>query len=280
MQTRTEHRLGGGELPKDQRLASYMTHELRAPLTSVHSALNLLEDQLRDRLQPDEKQLLAIALKNTDRLAGLITDILDFSKIQAGKMTVERQPLDPGALLQEAVDSLQAWAITRGVRLLRRAEGPLPRVRGDAKRIVQVLTNLISNAIKFTPAGGRVEVFAGLGRMEHSGTIVFSVKDTGPGVAPEDRGRLFHCFEQSALGTKVSGGTGLGLTLAKSMVELQGGRIWVESWKGLGATFRFTIPIVDEDLSEPVELYPKPAEYHGLLVGAFRRLNAVLAAFF
>ncbi|MCX5789295.1 MAG: HAMP domain-containing sensor histidine kinase [Elusimicrobia bacterium] len=263
MQTRTEHRLGGGELPKDQRLASYMTHELRAPLTSVHSALNLLEDQLRDRLQPDEKQLLAIALKNTDRLAGLITDILDFSKIQAGKMTVERQPLDPGALLQEAVDSLQAWAITRGVRLLRRAEGPLPRVRGDAKRIVQVLTNLISNAIKFTPAGGRVEVFAGLGRMEHSGTIVFSVKDTGPGVAPEDRGRLFHC-----------------LTLAKSMVELQGGRIWVESWKGLGATFRFTIPIVDEDLSEPVELYPKPAEYHGLLVGAFRRLNAVLAAFF
>src|SRR5579885_3051364 len=105
---------------EDPKMASYMTHELRAPLTSIRSALSLLEEQLRDRLQADERQVLSLALKNTDRLAGLINDILDYSKLEAGKMKMENAPLDPGALMQEAVDSLQAWAITRGVRLARR----------------------------------------------------------------------------------------------------------------------------------------------------------------
>ncbi|MBI4348853.1 MAG: HAMP domain-containing histidine kinase [Elusimicrobia bacterium] len=269
------------EAEKEQKLASYMTHELRAPLTSVRSALGLLEEQLATRLQPDEQQVLTLAMKNADRLAGLINDILDFSKIQAGKMSMQLETLDPLALLQEAVDSLQAWALARGVRLVRGpSAGGLPRVRGDARRITQVLTNLLSNAIKFTPAGGRVEVSARMGRAEHTGTIVFSVKDTGCGIPQQDLEKIFRCFEQSAEGRKTSNGTGLGLTLAKSMVELQGGRIWAESWKGLGSTFHFTIPIVSEDLAVPVEVYPRSPEYHGLLVDVFRRLNAVVAAFF
>ena len=266
---------------KEQRLASYMTHELRAPLTSVRSALGLLEEQLDGRLQADERHVLSLALKNADRLAGLINDILDFSKVQSGKMSMQLETLDPQALIQEALESLQAWSISRGVRLSRAADvAGLPRVRGDARRIVQVLTNLISNAIKFTPAGGRVEVTARMGRNEHTGTIVFAVKDSGCGIPSQDLEKVFHAFEQSAEGRKMSNGTGLGLTLAKSMVELQGGRIWAESWKGLGSTFHFTVPIVSEDLSVPVEVYAKPTEYHGLLVDAFRRFNAVLAAFF
>ncbi|MBI4425607.1 MAG: HAMP domain-containing histidine kinase [Elusimicrobia bacterium] len=277
---KTEAAVRRPEPSKDQRLASYMTHELRAPLTSVRSALGMLEEQLDDRLQPDERQVLSLALKNADRLAGLINDILDFSKLQAGKMALERAPLEPQALIQEAVDSLQAWAIRKGVRLARGPSAGLPRVRGDARRLTQVLTNLISNAIKFTPAGGRVEVGARMGRAEHTGTIVFVVKDSGCGIPPEDVERIFQCFEQSALGAKTSEGTGLGLTLAKSMVELHGGRIWAESWRGLGSTFQFTIPIVAEDLGKPVEVYPKAPEYHGLLVDLFKRFNAVVAAFF
>ena len=266
---------------KDQRLASYMTHELRAPLTSIRSALGMLEELLKSRLQPDERQILSLALKNSDRLAFLINDILDFSKVQAGKMSLALAPADPHALIQETVDSLQAWAISKGVRLGRvKADGPLPRVNGDAQRILQVLTNLLSNAIKFTPAGGRVEASARMGRSEHAGTIVFSVRDSGCGIAAQDLERIFNCFEQSSLGVKVSGGTGLGLTLAKAMVELHGGRIWAESWRGLGSTFHFTIPILTQDLAQPVEVYPKATEYHGLFVDAFRRLSAVVAAFF
>ena len=266
---------------KEQRLASYMTHELRAPLTSIRSALGLLEEQLDGRLQADERQVLSLALKNSDRLAGLINDILDFSKLQSGRMSMQLAACDPQALIDEALGSLQSCSITRGVRLSRAASiTGLPRVRGDARRIVQVLTNLISNAIKFTPAGGRIEVSARLGRSEHTGTIVFAVKDTGCGIPAQDLEKVFHAFEQSAEGKKICNGTGLGLTLAKSMVELQGGRIWAESWKGLGSTFHFTVPIVTEDLSVPVEVYAKPTEYHGLLVNAFRRLNAVLAMFF
>ncbi len=267
--------------PQEQQTASYMTHELRAPLTSVRSALGLLQEQLQDRLSRDEKQVLDLAVKNANRLAGLINDILDFSKIQAGKMRLRAEPTDCRLLLQEAWGSLQAWAISKGIRLVRlRGQAPMPRVQADSKRTLQVLVNLVSNAIKFTPAGGKIELSTALGSGEHEGTVVFSVKDTGCGIAPEDLSRIFHCFEQSAAGVKASEGTGLGLTLAKAMVELQGGRIWAESWKGVGATFRFTLPIAREDQSRPVVVYPKPAEYHGALFSLFRRLNAFLATFF
>jgi signal transduction histidine kinase len=145
---------------------------------------------------------------------------------------------------------------------------------------VQVLVNLLSNAIKFTPEGGRIEVSAAPGRDEHLGTIVFTVKDTGPGIPGKDIERIFRCFEQSALGAKTSKGTGLGLTLAKAMVELQGGRIWAESAQGLGATLTFTLPISRSDTARPVMTYPQRAEYHGLLVNWFRRLNSLMLAIF
>jgi len=276
-------RLAAKSAPADpeQQIASYMTHELRAPLTSIRSALSILRDQLDGRLAPDERQILALAARNTERLGSLIDDILDFGKVRAGKMTMSLEALRPEELVAEAVDSMRSWAVAKGLRLVCvEPEDPLPRVFADRRRTVQVLVNLLSNAIKFTPAGRKVEVIAARGRHEHLGTIAFKVKDSGPGIPRQDLERIFHCFEQSALGAKASQGTGLGLTLAKAMVELQGGRIWAESWQGLGATLVFTLPILQSDMARPVEAYPRPTEYHGLLVDVFRRMNAFVTALF
>jgi signal transduction histidine kinase len=264
----------------ERKLASHMTHELRAPLTSIRSALGILLMQLGERLAPEERQILQMAVRNSERLDSLINDIMDFSKIRAGKMSVEPAAADPRELIQEAIESLRSWATAKGVRLVRaETDEPAPRVFADRRRTVQVLINLLSNAIKFTPSGGKVEVSAVLGRFDHAGAVLFKVKDTGPGIPAADIERVFRSFEQSALGRKSSQGTGLGLTLAKAMVELQDGRIWAESWKGLGATFLFTLPIHTGE-TRPVKLYPEPVRYHGLLTSIYKRLNSVVAALF
>lgn len=261
-------------------VASYLTHELRAPLTSIVSALMLLKEHLGAALKPEQNQILELALKNGDRLGMLINDILDYNKLQAGHMQLEAHATPARKLIREAVDSLNAWAVTKGVKLLRiPAEELLPRVQADAHRIVQVLTNLISNAIKFTPTGGKIEVSAAIGRGAHEGTVVFTVKDSGCGIPDKDLERIFRCFEQSAAGEKTGQGTGLGLTIAKSMVELHGGRIWAESWRGLGSAFHFTIPIAPQDMHRKIAIYPAPVQYHGIFVDWFRRIGAFIATF-
>jgi signal transduction histidine kinase len=260
-------------------LASYLTHELRAPVTAIRLGLEILQEQVNGRLAPDERQMLALAVKNTNRLQVLVNDIMDYTKIMAGKMALKREALEARSLVSEAVDSLQAWAISKGVRLVKEDGEPLPRAFAESHRIVQILTNLISNAIKFTPARGSVRVSVKEGTGEHQGTLVFRVKDTGCGIAPEDQEKIFKTFEQSVCNGKQSDGTGLGLTLARSMVELHQGRIWVESIKGLGSTFCFSIPVAPEDLVEAFQPYEKPIEYHGILVSVYRRLSAILAAF-
>jgi signal transduction histidine kinase len=232
----------------DQKLGSYMAHELRAPLIAVISALDILKARLSGGLGPRDAQMLEVAVRNSRRLDGLISDILDFEKARSGKLNMRPEALRPEALVDEAFESLQAWALTRGIKFAReRAQEPLPSVFADRRRTVQVLVNLLSNAIKFSPAGGRVSVRAEPGRRQDRGLVAFVVKDSGPGIARQDLERIFDCFEQSALGAKASQGTGLGLTLAKIMVERQGGRIWAESWKGLGATFLFTLPQASGD---------------------------------
>ncbi len=266
---------------KDRAMAAYMTHELRAPLTSIRSALGILDMQMAAKLAPEEKQILMMATRNADRLDALINDIMDFTKIRAGKLDMALEAVRPEELIEEVLDSLRSWAVQKGIRLVRTEnDEPLPRVNADRLRGVQVLTNLLSNAIKFTPAGGRIAVSASIGRYDHHGTITFSVRDSGPGIPAADVKRIFRSFEQSALGSKAGSGTGLGLTLAKAMVELMGGRIWAEGWKGLGATFRFTLPIFSGDTTAPARPYPKPIEYHGILVGLYKRLNSVVAALF
>ena len=261
----------------EQMLASYMTHELRAPLVSIRSALAILQDQIDGRLAADGREVLSLAVRNTERLDSLISDILDYGRIQAGKMAMNLEALRAEELIREAADSMRSWAVSKGVAIVcEEPEDQLPLVIADRRRTVQVLVNMLSNAIKFTPAGGRIEIRAKRGGNEHLGTIAFTVNDSGPGIPKKDVDRIFRCFEQSALGAKTSKGTGLGLTLAKAMVELQGGRIWAESPPDSGAAFTFTLPIAQSDMARPLKAYPKPAEYHGLLVDLFRRLNSLM----
>jgi signal transduction histidine kinase len=262
----------------NQVQAAYLTHELRAPVTSIRLGLEILAEQVEGRLETEEKQMLALAIKNTHRLEGLVDDIMDYTKIAAGKMAVVKEACDARALVDDAVDALKAAATSKGVKIVKSVGPMLPRVAAENRRVVQVLINLLSNAIKFTPARGTVTVTVAEGRYEHHGTLLFKVKDTGSGIPSDQLEKVFGMFEQASAGSaKSAAGTGLGLTLARAMVELHGGRIWAESWKGCGATFCFTIPIASVDMARPVDVYAQPLQVHGLLAEFARRFNAFLA---
>lgn len=265
--------------PQRQVQAAYLAHELRAPVTAIRLGLEVLADQTQDRLQDDERQMLSLAIRNTRRLEGLVDDIMDYSKIAAGKMAVVKEACEARALVDDAVDALKAAATAKGVRVVKEVNPLLPRCAAEGRRVVQVLVNLLSNAIKFTPGRGTVTVAVAEGRGEHAGTLLFRVKDTGPGIAASDLEKIFGMFEQAGSHVKKTSGTGLGLTLARVMVELHGGRIWAESWKGSGASFCFTIPVAAVDLARPVEVYAEPLQIHGLVAQFARRFNAVLALF-
>jgi signal transduction histidine kinase len=258
--------------------AAYLAHELRAPVTSIRLGLEVLSDQIEGKLESDEKQMLNLAIRNTVRLEGLVNDIMDYSKIAAGKMAIVKEACDARALIDDAVDALKAAATAKGVKIVKDVNPLMPRVSAENRRVVQVLINLLSNAIKFTPARGTVTLSVVEGRREHQGTLLFKVKDTGNGIEHDQLEKVFGMFEQAGVtNVKKAEGTGLGLTLARAMVELHGGRIWAESWKGCGATFCFTIPIASADLSRPVDVYAEPLQVHGLVAEFARRFNAFLA---
>jgi signal transduction histidine kinase len=271
--------IAGEASSSDGLSASYLTHELRAPVTAIRLGLEILREQIDSQLSPEEKQTLSMAVKNTTRLEGLINDIMDYAKINSGKLAVRKEPSRPRDMMTEAVDSLRSTALSKGVRLTRDEGEPLPRIACEPRRIVQILTNLISNSIKHTPQRGVIRVSAALGQGAHEGTVVFKVKDTGCGIPAADLEKIFDLFAQSENSPALTGGTGLGLTLARRMVELHGGRIWAESWRQLGATFFFTIPIASSDMARPVQIYPKEIEVSGLLATLARRLNTWLALF-
>ncbi len=266
--------------PEPKVQAAYLAHELRAPVTSIRLGLEILSEQIEGRLQGDEKQMLSLAIRNTMRLEGLVNDIMDYSKIAAGKLAIVKEPCDARTLVDDAADSLRAMATAKGVKTAKDYAPLLPRCSAESRRVVQVLMNLISNAIKFTPSRGLVTVTVSEGKYEHQGTLLFKVKDTGCGIPHEELEKIFGMFEQACgSAQRKSSGTGLGLTLARAMVELHGGRIWAESWKGSGSTFCFTIPIATIDMVNPVEVYAEPLQLHGLLLDVARRLNAFVAMF-
>ena len=233
-----------------QEFIANMTHELRSPLTSIKAALELLS---RDapKEETSGRGILNTAIRNTERLNSIITDILDFSKLQSGKLIFHPESSDAGEVAKEAVDSMRAWATSKGVNLAVRCEPGAQPVYADRRRTVQVLINLISNAIKFTPQGGSIEVSADPGMDALAGFSFFSVKDTGCGIKKEDQGKIFEKFVQVAAGEKV-GGTGLGLAITKAMVIMQGGRLTLESEPGRGSTFRVGMPVYKGQGEQPV----------------------------
>lgn len=228
------------EMDKMEReFVAHVTHELRAPLSSIRAAIEILNDGLSGKLADDDARMLSSALRNTDRLEDLVNSILDFSKIESGQMTVHPKPADAERLARDAVESLRPWAEKKGLRLTLEVQPGLPVVDADMGRTVQVLVNLLSNAIKFSPKGGQILTRV---RAADKGMVLYSVKDQGPGIPKEEHGRVFEKFVQIAAGEKHVGGTGLGLAIAKALVHMQKGQMWLESEKGKGAEFLFTLP--------------------------------------
>ncbi len=228
-----------------------VSHEIRTPLTSVKGSVELLADDRYFKNTEQQQKLLSIALANADRLLVLINDILDFSKLEASSlpMSIERQRLEP--VVHQAAHNLRTMLEEKSVHLDVQLAPDLPDLQLDANRISQVLTNLVSNAIKFSPAGSTIEILAE--RWEQA--VRIGVRDHGEGIAPADLPKLFRKFSQvDSSSTRKAGGTGLGLVICKGIVEQHGGRIWVESTVGEGSTFYFTLPTAESVAAEaPVE---------------------------
>ena len=227
---------------KDEFVAT-VSHELRTPLTSVVGSLGLLRAGSVGELPDAAHRLVEIAENNSRRLIRLINDILDIEKISSGRMRFEREPVDLVAMAERAIEGSRGLADTKRVRLtLVAAARPLV-VQGDEERLLQVVANLLSNAIRFSPEGGEVRVVLTSG----NGDAQLAVEDEGPGIPSEFHGRIFERFAQarhSALHAGMGGGTGLGLAISREIIAAHGGGIWFGSAETGGARLTFSLPLL------------------------------------
>jgi signal transduction histidine kinase len=229
--------LEAASLHKSEFLAN-MSHELRTPLNAILGFSQVLRERLFGEINEKQEEYLDDILSSGNHLLALINDVLDLSKVEAGQVELETAPFSLREALEHGVVMVRERATRDGVQIALSAGLDVDAVKGDERRIRQVIFNLLSNAVKFTPPGGAVDVNAA--RVD--GEVRVSVADTGPGIASEDCQRIFEEFQQTEAGIDQREGTGLGLALSKRLVELHGGRIWVESELGKGSTFVFTLP--------------------------------------
>ncbi len=223
-----------------------MSHELRTPLNAVNGFSDMMVNEMFGPLGDRRyKEYAQDILASGQHLLALINDILDMSKIEAGKMTLNFQLIDMAEVVDDAVRLMRNRAETASLRLTAAVAPGLPDIEGDDRAIKQVLLNLLSNAIKFTPAGGRVDIKVwAMDADAGPPSLCVSVSDTGVGIAKADIGRLGRPFEQvETQHAKTQQGTGLGLALTRSLVELHGGRFELESDTGQGVTASFTLPL-------------------------------------
>jgi len=226
-------------------LISIVSHDVRTPLTSIKSFAEILYDDYASLEPARVRHYLEVINREADRLSRLVTNYLDLQKIEAGMMRLTVQPLEVAALVEEALEAFEGAAVEKGIALARDLEPSLPVVRGDRDRLLQVLANLFSNALKFTPPGGEVTLRAGAAVLQGRGPAVeISVRDTGEGIPADKLDRLFRRFSQVGEGrTEGKRGTGLGLVFSREIVELHGGRIDVGSEPGQGSTFTVVLPV-------------------------------------
>jgi signal transduction histidine kinase len=220
---------------------SNVSHELRTPLTAIKGAVDLVLREVAGPLTEKQIHYLTRVRSNTQHLAGLINDLLDLSKIEEGKIEFQSTRVSLGGLVHEVVETLRPIAAEKPLELEVTAHEPSVLVWADRDKVRQVLTNLIGNAIKFTPPHGKVMVSSA---SNDTDWVRVSVSDTGPGIPADERERIFEKFYQVAVnGGPKPKGTGLGLAISKVLVELHGGRIWVESEPSRGSIFCFTLPL-------------------------------------
>jgi two-component system, NtrC family, sensor kinase len=223
---------------KSEFLAN-MSHELRTPLNAIIGFSEILAEKMFGDVNEKQTEYLQDILESGRHLLSLINDILDLSKIEAGRMELELSEFDLPQAIDNALTLVRERASRRGIRLGSTVDERLGKIDGDERKVKQVLLNLLSNALKFTHEGGRIDVGARL----HGDMAEVSVADTGVGIAPEDQAAVFEEFRQVGTADKKAEGTGLGLALSRKFIELHGGRIWVTSQLGAGSTFTFTLPL-------------------------------------
>jgi signal transduction histidine kinase len=224
---------------KSEFLAN-MSHELRTPLNAILGFSEVLAERMFGEVNEKQAEYLQDILSSGRHLLSLINDILDLSKVEAGRLELELGRFHLPTTLDNALILVRERATRHGITLTQHVDPGVGDIVADERKVKQVLLNLLSNAVKFTPEGGRVGITA----TAAADAITISVSDTGIGIAPEDQATIFEEFRQVGRDdARKQEGTGLGLTLAKKFVELHGGRIWVQSEVGNGATFTFTLPV-------------------------------------
>ncbi len=218
-----------------------VSHDLRNPASAVKMlARSILEGAERERLSDDVIERVVVMRQAAEQMDALIEDLLDMTRIEAGRLVVSPEAVDVGPLISRSVEALRPLADAGGVTLHAELPATLPIVQVDPDRVLQIISNVLGNAIKFTPAEGRVTLEARL----HDSALEFSITDSGEGIAAALLPHVFDRFFQAAHGGRAARhGAGLGLPIARGIVEAHGGRIWIESTPGVGTTVRFTLPI-------------------------------------
>jgi signal transduction histidine kinase len=219
-----------------------LSHELKTPLTAVREFVSIVLDGFAGPLSDAQREYLRIAKDSCDQITLGLNDLLDATRLDTGKLRIAPCPTAIGAVVVQAVAAMVPTAQSKGVRLRHVIAPDLPDVFIDGRRITQILANLLSNALKFTPAGGEVEVEVS-DDPQRLVCVRVSVSDTGRGIEPEQLGYIFDRLYQGGIDeTTFEGGLGLGLYICQELVRLHGGEIWVESTPGKGSTFSFTLP--------------------------------------
>jgi len=221
---------------------SIVSHELRTPMTSIKGLIENMLDGLTGTLNDRQTFYLGRVKHNIERLTGMINDLLDLSRIEAGRMELRRSAIHLGTLGREMVETFLPVAKDCNLTLETQIADSLPFIQADRDKLIQVFTNLINNAIKFTEPSGTIRIEI---HHQEDGVVQACVSDTGCGIALEEQHTLFEPFCRGTTFTLKNRGTGLGLAITKSLVELHGGRIWVESAPGVGSRFFFTLPIAE-----------------------------------